>query len=171
VLLLRYSGLRIGDAVALSRDRIADGRLFLFTAKTGTPVYCPLPDSVLMALEASPRTCGKYFSWTGAGKLKSAVEDWQRSLGKLFELAKVPDGHAHRFRRTFAVELLLAGVPMGRVSVVLGHSSARVTEKHYAAWVRARLEQLEADVRRTWLTDRGAFEDRREVHGGSALVQ
>jgi len=171
VLLLRYSGLRIGDAVALSRDRIADGKLFLYTAKTGTPVYCPLPDFVLTALEAAPRTSGKFFFWTGGSKLKSAVGDWQRSLGKLFELAQVPDGHAHRFRHTFAVELLLAGVPMERVSVLLGHSSVRVTERHYAPWVRARQEQLEADVRRTWAADRGAFEGTRQVHGGSARLQ
>lgn len=62
----------------------------------------------------------------------------------------VPTGHAHRFRDTFAVELLLAGVPMERVSILLGHQSVRITEKHYAPWVRARQEQLEADVRRTW---------------------
>jgi integrase len=171
VLLLRYSGLRIGDAVGLSRERIADGKLFLYTAKTGTPVYCPLPDWVLSALEAAPRTSEKYFFWTGAGKLKSAIGDWQRSFGKLFKLAKVPEGHAHRFRHTFAVELLLAGVPMERVSMLLGHSSVRVTERHYAAWVRARQEQLEADVRRTWAADRGASEGTREVHGGSAFVQ
>ena len=47
VLLLRYSGLRIGDAVTLSRDRIVDGKLFLYTAKTGTAVYCPLPPFVI----------------------------------------------------------------------------------------------------------------------------
>jgi integrase/recombinase XerD len=62
----------------------------------------------------------------------------------------VPTGHAHRFRDTFAVELLLAGVLMERVSILLGHHSVRITEKHYAPWVRARQEQLEADVRRTW---------------------
>ena len=39
---------------------------------------------------------------------------------------------------------------MERVSVLLGHSSIKVTEKHYSPWVRARQEQLEADVRRTW---------------------
>jgi integrase len=39
---------------------------------------------------------------------------------------------------------------MDRVSVLLGHSSTKVTEKHYSPWVRARQEQLEADVRRTW---------------------
>ena len=64
--------------------------------------------------------------------------------------AKIPDGHGHRFRDTFAVGLLQAGVPMDRVSALLGHSSIKVTEKHYSPWVRARQEQLEADVRRTW---------------------
>ena len=34
--------------------------------------------------------------------------------------------------------------------MVLGHNSIKVTEKHYSPWVRARQEQLEADVRRTW---------------------
>ena len=43
VLLLRHSGLRIGDAVALERCRITSDKLFLYTAKAGTPVYCPLP--------------------------------------------------------------------------------------------------------------------------------
>jgi len=32
---------------------------------------------------------------------------------------------------------------MERVSIVLGHSSIKVTEKHYSPWVRARQEQLE----------------------------
>jgi integrase len=55
----------------------------------------------------------------------------------------------HRSRDTFAVGFLQAGVPMDRVSVLLGHSSIKVTEKHYSPWVRARQEQLEADVGRT----------------------
>jgi len=42
---------------------------------------------------------------------------------------------------------------MDRVSALLGHSSIKVTEKHYSPWVRARQEQLKADVRRTWISD------------------
>ncbi len=38
----------------------------------------------------------------------------ERRLQRLFELARVPTGHAHRLRDTFAVELLLAGVPLDR---------------------------------------------------------
>jgi len=51
------------------------------------------------------------------------------------------------------VELLLAGVPLESVSILLGHSSIRITEKHYAPWVRARQEQLEADVLKTLSQD------------------
>lgn len=149
ILLLRYSGLRIRDAVTLSRERISDGRLFLYTAKTGTAVYCPLPPFVTSALEAIPKI-GNCFFWTGESKPKSVVGDWQRSLKRLFELAGVPTAHAHRFRDTFSISLLQAGVPIERVSVLLGHRSVRITEKHYNAWTRARQEQAEADVRRTW---------------------
>src|SRR5260370_41057244 len=40
-----------------------------------------------------------------------------------------------------------------RVSVLLGHQSVRITEKHYAPWVRARQEQLESDLARAWSRD------------------
>ena len=48
------------------------------------------------------------------------------------------------FRDTFAVELLLAGVPIDQVSLLLGHSSVKVTEKHDAPeWgCRSSLTQL-----------------------------
>jgi len=152
VLLLRYSGLRFTDATKLSRDRITGDNLLLYTAKTGTPVNCPLPPIVIAALAAIP-VDGPYYFWTGKSATKGlAGSIWWRPLHRLFALAKVSNGHAHRFRDTFAVELLLAGVPIDRVSVLLGHRSVRITEKHYAPWVRSRQEQLEADVRRTWDT-------------------
>jgi integrase len=98
VLLLRYSGLRIRDAVTLARNRIQADKLFLFTAKTGTAV-CPLPPIVMSALHAIPAST--YCFWTGLSKPKSAVGDWQRSLKRLFKLAGVPDAHAHRFRDSY----------------------------------------------------------------------
>jgi hypothetical protein len=36
---------------------------------------------------------------------------------------------------------------------MLGHSSVKITEKHYSPWVRERQEQAEADVRRGWPRD------------------
>lgn len=154
VLLLRYSGLRLGDGVTLSRERIEGDRLRLYTAKTGTHVYCPLPPTVVQALKAIPKN-GPYFFWTGNGKVKSTLGNWQRALKLLFELAEVPTGHAHRFRDTFAVEALLAGIPLERVSILLGHQSVRITERHYSPWVRERQEQIEDDVRRMWKSEKG----------------
>jgi hypothetical protein len=52
-----------------------------------------------------------------------------------------------------AVELLKAGTPIERVSILLGHASVRITEKHYNPWNRARQEQAEADVTRAWASD------------------
>ena len=77
----------------------------------------------------------------------------------------MPGGHAHRFRDTFAVELLLAGVPLERVSNRLGHQSVKVTERHYAPWVRARQEQLEADVKGTWSQDLLALRETKGTPG------
>ncbi len=160
VLLLRFAGLRIGDIVTLSPGRIQGGRLFLCTAKARTPVYCPLHDVILRALDSIPIT-GQHFFWTGQSMPKTAISHWQCELADVFEKAKVENGRAHRIRDTFTVSLLLQGVPMERVSVLLGHRSIRVTEKHYAPWVRSRQEQLEADVRQTWTADIPALDEER----------
>jgi hypothetical protein len=46
--------------------------------------------------------------------------------------------------------MLLAGVPIDQVSILLGHSSVKITEKHYSPWVLARQKQLERSVRKAW---------------------
>ena len=109
------------------------------------------------------------------GKAQTAIGDWQGRLLDLFKDMKAKqfasankvtvdearkqlevkggkfaERHAHRFRDTFAVELLLAGVPLERVSILLGHASVKITEELYAPWVRERQEQAGADVKRTW---------------------
>jgi hypothetical protein len=133
--------------------RFVGNRLFLYTAKTGVPVHVVVPEFVLRILESTPRKSENHFFWSGVGKLESIVRSWQTRLRRLFQIAGVAKGHAHRLRDTFAVELLLAGVPIERVSILLGHQSTRVTEKHYNPWVRSRQEQLEADLERAWSRD------------------
>ena len=167
VLLLRYGGLRISDAATLRRNRIEGGRLFLYTAKTNVPVYCPLPAFVVDALEATA-VSDRYFFWSGSSRVETASGNWRRSLAKLFQLAEVSGGHPHRFRDTFAVELLNEGVPIEQLAALLGHSSIRITERHYAPWVRSRQDQLDATVRRVLARDPLAFSETKgtpEVHG------
>lgn len=114
--------------------------------------------NALMAVAQSP-----YYFWTGVSRPKSAVRDWQRNLKRLFERSGVPDAHAYWSRDTFPVQLLLAGVPIERVSILVGHQNARITEKHYAPRVNARQDQ--ADVRRTWPEKKLPQGTTRRIHG------
>ncbi|MGA7520904.1 MAG: site-specific integrase [Acidobacteriaceae bacterium] len=158
--LMRWSGLRIRDAATLECARLIENKLMLYQAKTGTPVFVPLPPHVADLLRAIPpglKPNPNYFFWSGNGLPKTFVANWQRAYRRLFKVANLckPDGtpkrcHCHMFRDTFAVEMLLAGVPIDQVSILLGHASVRVTEKHYSPWVRARQDQLEKSVQSAW---------------------
>jgi len=161
-LLMRWSGLAILDATSLERERLStnengDDQIFLYRAKTGVAVNVVIPNEVGDELRALPNSNPRYFFWSGNGDPRSAAKAFQRSYWKLFKLADIqkPDGtpkrcHPHMFRDTFAVELLLVGVPIDQVSLLLGHSSVKITERHYAPFCKARQEQLAASVKLAW---------------------
>ena len=73
----------------------------------------------------------EYFFWYGKSELETTVKSWNRVFQKLFATAVPPivGGHAHRCRDTFAISLLLKGVELSHVSILLGHSSVKVTER------------------------------------------
>jgi hypothetical protein len=129
--------------IHLSPSRLDQARSREWILPHESRISCPIR-------AAAPKVSEQYFFWSGESKRESATGDWQRALKRVFKEAKIPGGHTHRFRDTFAMGLLQAGVPMDRVSVLLGHNSIKVTENHYSPWVRGPQEPLEADVRRTW---------------------
>jgi integrase len=51
--------------------------------------------------------------------------------------------HSQMLRDTFAVDMLLAGMPLEDVSRLLTHKSVRTTERYYARWVKSREKKLE----------------------------
>jgi integrase/recombinase XerD len=162
-LLLRWSGLRIADAVTLKREKLAGDRLFIYTAKTGTPVHIPVPPEVTEALSAIPET-SEYFCWNGHGKQVTRVANWEAALRRLFTAAGVV-GHAHHFRHTMARSLVSKGIPVERVSILLGHSSRRTTMEHYSSWVQSRQDQVEADVRAIWAPNPSQSKPTHSVRG------
>jgi integrase/recombinase XerD len=105
-------------------------------------VYCVLPEFVADLLECLPRISERYFFWTGNSTMHTVNGIWQRTLQSLFKLAEIKNGFAHRFRDTFSVSLLLAGVPIEQVSILLGHSNIKVTQQHYNPWTHHKLPFL-----------------------------
>lgn len=159
VQLMRWSGLAIRDAVTLERERLStEDRLFLYRAKTGVPVHVTLPPEIAEELRSLPLFPNpRYFFWGGTGEPETAVKHWHNKLSKLFKRAKLfhldmtpKKCRPHMFRDTFAVNLLIAGVPMEDVQLYLGHSSIRTTEQHYAPFVQARMNQMDANIKAAW---------------------
>jgi integrase/recombinase XerD len=111
-----------------------------------------LPKVVVQKLTSVASANERYFFYDGKSQPESIVKSWDRVFKKVGETAEpgMSNCHPHRFRDTFAISLLLKGVSLDSVSKLLGHSSIKITERHYAPWVKARQEQLEAEVRRIW---------------------
>ena len=126
--------------------QLQNDKLHLYTAKTGTPVRVPLPQYVVKALKEVKRKHSDYFFHTGHHNVREAANTWRRRLAGVFTTAKIIGGHTHRFRDTFAVELLQAGVSLENVTILLGHTNIQITQQHYAPWVRTRQDMLEREI-------------------------
>ena len=154
ILVSRWTGLRILDVTTLERRRITAGKLLLRTTKTGVDIWAPLPPFVLQALKEMkplPDSHKDYFFWSKVGKPETAANTWRRAFMTAAEKSGFPRrAHPHMVRDTFAIEALLAGVPIDQVSKMLGHASVVTTERHYMPFVKARQDQLADSFRRMW---------------------
>ena len=167
--LMRWSGLAIRDAVTLERGEIqhdkAKGvyRIVTSRQKTGTHVSVPIPTDVAEELLAVANGNGRYVFWSGEGAEATIAKNWSNCyVQPIFEAARIErKGHmlSHRLRDTFAVDLLEKGVPLEEVSKLLGHTSIKTTERHYAKWVQGRQDRLDSLVIGTWNRPRHSRED------------
>jgi integrase/recombinase XerD len=169
--LLRWSGLRAGDAACLAKSKLRDDdSLVLYQAKVkhkaSAPVCVLLPHDIVEELRDVPPstfTHPDHFFWSGRSKRKSEVSNWIKIFAKVLSKAtelfpklfletngEPKPAHLHMLRDTFAVEYLLAGMPLEEVSRLLGHASVLVTQKHYAPWVLQRQQRLAESQRAAW---------------------
>ena len=146
VAVLQWTGLRIRDVVQLNRSAIDEKYITIRTHKNGKPVQLPVHPEIRESLAKMKNEV--YPFWSGAGNPKSCVGDWQRTFRRLGRLAGVHI-HAHRWRHTFATQLLSKGVPVSEVAAILGNSP-RIIEKHYSQWIQARQDSINAAVEATW---------------------
>ncbi len=157
VFTLRYTGFRGEDAACLPTDALDGDHIKVETGKTDEVVWILAPVAAAALRSIKPKT-KDYFFWTGESARATARGVLYRKMKRLFKLAGIKNAHPHRFRDTFACELLQQGVPIKDVSMMLGHQSVVVTEKYYSKWVRGRQEALDAQVTRAMGADQIAKE-------------
>jgi site-specific recombinase XerD len=145
LIVLFYSGLRVGEAVALHCTDV-DLAKRLITVRHGkgghariVPCAPILADPLHDYLCARP-TWNKPVLWAASdgwdgvrGALTS--EGVRLMLRRRCEAAHLRYINPHQFRHGFAMTLLNAGMELSAVSAAMGHSSQAITEQVYAAWL------------------------------------
>jgi integrase/recombinase XerD len=165
ILTMRWTGLRISDAVVLTANRISDGALRVVTRKSSTPVQIPIHQDLTDALSALHPYDGGFFFWNKRKEDSSAAtvqNNFTVRLAALFDNAGVHTDSkhvSHMLRNTFAVDLLEKGVPLETVSLLLGHRSVTTTERYYADFTARYMEKAADRVKRAWLLRDGEVLD------------
>ncbi|MGP8247083.1 MAG: tyrosine-type recombinase/integrase [Bryobacteraceae bacterium] len=153
IMLLRHTALRVSDVCTLRKDAVSwdseknTWRVFLYTQKTGDPVFLPIPESMKLVLDAlpAPRNAPQdyaYYFWNGQSSRRALVGIAERTLSAVFRKSGVKDAHAHHYRHTLATRLLEQGATFEEVADILGNSP-EVVRKHYGKWSKGRQANID----------------------------
>ncbi len=134
-LVQRWTGLRVGDVLALPKSALQGNRLTALIQKklkrkpAAARIECVLPDHVVTALNSLPaRAKSTRTTSFGRGRAHSSSTLTSGSAKLTGSMTICPSRmrpgsplkfRSHMLRDTFAVEMLLAGVPLEKVSKLL----------------------------------------------------
>ena len=147
ILLCLYSGLRIGELIALQWSDIDfekgiltvskschDGKtgLIIDEPKTATSRrMIPLPKQLLPILRSVKKRSNSSSVVSANGNVVS-VRSYQRSFELLLKKLKIPHKGFHSLRHTFATRAIECGMDVKTLSEILGHKNPTVTLNRYA---------------------------------------
>ena len=142
VSILRYTGLRVGEATALTTEDIKGGFISVNKTNVDGVIYppktaagkrsVPIPQPLAVVLEKYlPIVDGYLFSTNGTTPWTKATI-W-RHFEEIKRVADMPkDFSPHIFRHTYTHDLVVNGIPPLTAQVLLGHSSYAITLGVYA---------------------------------------
>ena len=147
ILLCLYSGLRIGELIALQWSDIdfvkgiltvskschdgQDGLIIDEPKTANSRRLIPLPKQLLPILKGIKKKSNSPFVVSANGSSVS-VRSYQRSFELLLKRLNIPHKGFHSLRHTFATRALECGMDVKTLSEILGHKNPTITLNRYA---------------------------------------
>lgn len=152
ILLCLYSGLRIGELLALTwedvdlqkgtvsitkscHDSWVKGRyvkVFDTTKTQSSERTIPLPRQIIGYMKVVKKQTGANFVVTGKSEYGAEIRSYQRTFENMLKKLQIEHKGFHALRHTFATRAIEVGMDVKTLSEILGHRNPMITLQRYA---------------------------------------